>query len=152
MTEPQVLSVVELVQHFQINRFVTIKDVDKISFSVGAGEIFGIVGETGSGKSTVAKSILCVNTITCGEIYFKGNLISTKHIPKSVKDDVHRNMQIIFQDQAAALNPHMTAAEIIAEPLLINHMYETKEEQEELVLACFYRIWVIPLQVSICQK
>ncbi|MCQ2355661.1 MAG: ABC transporter ATP-binding protein [Methanocorpusculum sp.] len=140
MTATPVLDVVGLVQHFPINRSVTIRAVDGIDFSVDAGEVFGIVGETGSGKSTVAKSILGVNAITGGEIYFKGNLISAKHLPKEVKDDVHRNMQIIFQDSAAALNPHMTVEDIVAEPLLVNRVYAAKEEREERVLACLAQV------------
>lgn len=140
MTTTPILDVVGLVQHFPINRSVTIRAVDGIDFSVDAGEVFGIVGETGSGKSTVAKSILGVNAITGGEIYFKGNLISAKHLPKEVKDDVHRNMQIIFQDSAAALNPHMTVEDIVAEPLLVNRVYVAKEEREERVLACLAQV------------
>ncbi|HJK77710.1 MAG TPA: ABC transporter ATP-binding protein [Methanocorpusculum sp.] len=140
MTATPVLDVVGLVQHFPINRSVTIRAVDGIDFSVDAGEVFGIVGETGSGKSTVAKSILGVNAITGGEIYFKGNLISAKHLPKEVKDDVHRNMQIIFQDSAAALNPHMTVEDIVAEPLLVNRVYASREEREERVLACLAQV------------
>lgn len=140
MTTTPILDVVGLVQHFPINRSVTIRAVDGIDFSVDAGEVFGIVGETGSGKSTVAKSILGVNAITGGEIYFKGNLISAKHLPKEVKDDVHRNMQIIFQDSAAALNPHMTVEDIVAEPLLVNRVYASKEEREERVLACLAQV------------
>lgn len=140
MTGTPVLKVADLVQHFQINRSVTIKAVDKISFSVDTGEVFGIVGETGCGKSTVAKSILGVNAITSGEIFFKGNLISGKHIPREVKEDVHRNMQIIFQDSAAALNPHMTVAEIIAEPLQVNHVYADKQAVEERVLECLLQV------------
>lgn len=140
MTEPPVLNVSGLVQHFQINRFITIRAVDGISFFVDAGEVFGIVGETGCGKSTVAKSILGVNAITHGEIFFQGNLISAKHIPKEVKDDVHQNMQIIFQDSAAALNPHMTVAEIIAEPLRVNHVYADNRVVEERVLECLSQV------------
>ncbi len=128
MTDDPILEVRDLTQYFRINRQLTIKAVDGISFSVNEGEVFGIVGETGSGKSTVARTLMGVNRLTSGEIFFKGNKISDKAVFRQNKSDLQKNMQIIFQDSAAALNPHMTVEQIIAEPMTINKVMKSTEE------------------------
>jgi oligopeptide transport system ATP-binding protein len=133
MKEEPVLEVCNLVQDFHINRNFTVKAVSDINFTISQGEVFGLVGETGSGKSTVARSIIGVNRITSGKIIFKGNEISNKAVSHIIKEDVQKNIQIIFQDSAAALNPHMTVAEIIAEPLEINHICKNKEELDKII-------------------
>lgn len=133
MKEIPVLEVRNLVQDFHINRNYTVKAVSGITFTIGKGEVFGLVGETGSGKSTVARSVIGVNRITSGEILFKGNNISNKAISHLIKTDVQKNIQIIFQDSAAALNPHMTVAQIIAEPLQINHICKSTEELDQII-------------------
>ncbi|MCI1930662.1 MAG: ATP-binding cassette domain-containing protein [Clostridia bacterium] len=126
-----ILSVHNLVQHFKINSGLTINAVNGISFDVKKGEIFGLVGESGCGKSTVAKSIMGLYSLTSGEIYFKGNMISDRKIYRKNKDDIHKNMQIIFQDSSSALNPRMTIEKIIREPLKANNMYDkTKSEKQ----------------------
>jgi len=133
MTETPVLEVCDLVQDFLINRHFTVKAVSGITFTVARGEVFGLVGETGSGKSTVARSVMGVNRITSGRIIFKGNEISNKAVFHLHKADVQKNMQIIFQDSAAALNPHMTVAQIIGEPLEINRVCKNKEELDGII-------------------
>lgn len=128
MTESSILEVCDLVQDFHINRNFTVNAVSGITFTVGKGEVFGLVGETGSGKSTVARSVIGVNRLTSGKIFFKGNEISDATVYRQNKADLQKNMQIIFQDSAAALNPQMTVAQIIAEPLEINRICKTREE------------------------
>ena len=123
MKNPVLLSVRNYKQHFPINKSLTVHAVNGISFDLRKGEIFGLVGESGCGKSTVARAIMGIYTPTEGEIYFKDFLISEKRSYREHKKDIQRNMQVIFQDSAAALNPRMKVADIIAEPLVINRVY-----------------------------
>ena len=126
MKNPVLLSVRNYKQHFPINKSLTVRAVNGISFDLRRGEIFGLVGESGCGKSTVARAIMGIYTPTEGEIYFKGFLISEKRSYREHKKDIQRNMQVIFQDSAAALNPRMKVADIIAEHLVINRLYPDK--------------------------
>ena len=126
MKNPVLLSVRNYKQHFPINKSLTVHAVNGISFDLRKGEIFGLVGESGCGKSTVARAIMGIYTPTEGEIYFKDFLISEKRSYREHKKDIQRNMQVIFQDSAAALNPRMKVADIIAEPLVINRVYPDK--------------------------
>ena len=123
MKNPALLSVRNYKQHFPINKSLTVHAVNGISFDLRKGEIFGLVGESGCGKSTVARAIMGIYTPTEGEICFKDFLISEKRSYREHKKDIQRNMQVIFQDSAAALNPRMKVADIIAEPLVINRVY-----------------------------
>src|SRR5690554_3063695 len=104
------LEVKDLKQYFPINtgffKTVNLKAVDGVSFSIGAGETLGLVGESGCGKSTVGRSILHLYKITGGEIYFENNLITSNNIHKYRKD-----MAIVFQDPYSALDPRMTVAD-----------------------------------------
>ena len=92
-------------EYFRIHDQLTIRAVDDISFGIRKGEVFGLVGESGCGKSTVARLISGIYRPTEGEVLFHGN-------PK-------KEMQMIFQDSAASLNPRMTVEQIILEPLWI---------------------------------
>ncbi|MGG3890714.1 ATP-binding cassette domain-containing protein [Metabacillus fastidiosus] len=133
MNSESILDVRHLRQYFQVNKNFTIKAVDDVSFQIKKGEIFGLVGETGSGKSTIARTVMAIHSPTSGEVYFKGNMISDKKIFHQNKRDIRKNMQFIFQDSAAALNPRMTVEKIIAEPLKINHMIRGKSKLKEKI-------------------
>ncbi|MFJ5625264.1 ATP-binding cassette domain-containing protein [Peribacillus loiseleuriae] len=133
MNSDHILDVRHLKQYFHINKNLTIKAIDDVSFQIGKGEIFGLVGETGSGKSTIARTIMGIYPPTDGEVHFKGNMISDKKIFHQNKKEIQRNIQIIFQDSAAALNPRMTVEKIIAEPLKINHILSGKRELKKEV-------------------
>lgn len=132
MEENIVLSVRNLKQYFKLKESL-IKAVDGISFDVKKGEIVALAGESGCGKSTTAKCIMGINKITSGEIYFKGNKISDKRIYAENKNDIHKNLQIVFQDSASSLNPKMKVKDIIAEPLKANNICLSKAELDKKI-------------------
>ena len=117
-----VLDVRHLQQYFS-NGFgknkVVVKAVDDVSFQIPKGETFGLVGESGCGKTTTGRTIIRLYKPTGGEIYFNGRLISGK-LSHEDKIAVHQGIQMIFQDPISSLNPRMTIQEIIGEGLLIN--------------------------------
>ena len=104
--------------------------VNDVSFEIHAGETFGLVGESGCGKSTTGRSIMRLTNPTSGKVYFQGKDVS-KMSHKELKE-MRRDMQFIFQDPYASLNPRMTIGEIISEPMVI-HGIGTPEERIERV-------------------
>lgn len=116
------IKVEDLVMHFPIYRGVirrkvgAVHAVDGISFEVYQGETLGLVGESGCGKSTTGRAILQLYKPTAGNVYFKDkNLVKLK--PEAMRM-MRREMQMIFQDPYASLNPRMTVRDIIGEPLM----------------------------------
>ncbi len=127
-----ILVVKDLKQHFKISRKFTVKAVDGISFTINPGETYGLVGESGSGKSTTGRSIIRLYKPTAGSIIFNGQEISGKMSSKAIKE-LRTNMQMIFQDPMACLNPRKKVIDIIAEGLDIHKAYSSIEERNEKV-------------------
>ena len=126
------LDVKDLKQHFKVSRKFTVKAVNEVSFQIYPGETYGLVGESGSGKSTVGRSIIRLYDPTAGKMIFDGSDISGK-LSEKEKKHLRTNMQMIFQDPMACLNPRKKVLDIIAQGLDIHKLYKTKEEREEKV-------------------
>ncbi|GAA0742417.1 oligopeptide/dipeptide ABC transporter ATP-binding protein [Clostridium oceanicum] len=107
-----------------------IKAVDDISFKLKKGETLGIVGESGCGKSTMARLILRLIEPSFGEVYFEGKNIF--NMTKGEIREFRKKVQIVFQDPAASLNPKMTVKELLEEPLKINFKYNKSQVKEKL--------------------
>ncbi len=120
----------------------TIKAVDNVHLELYEGEIFGLVGESGCGKSTLSRTILQLIPATGGTVTFYGEELTTLS-PKAMQLK-RREMQMIFQDPSACLNPMMTVGESIADPLIIHQMNPTEAENRTQVLAMLERVGLTP--------
>lgn len=123
---------------------VVVKAVDDVSFKIPRGQTFGLVGESGCGKTTTGRTIIRLYKPTGGEVYFNGKLISGK-LSAEERKEVHQGIQMIFQDPISSLNPRMTIQEIIGEGLLINGFVKN---QEELQKRCAEMIELVGLSVD----
>ncbi len=102
--------------------------VDDISFAIDNGKTLGVVGESGCGKSTMGRAILRLHEPTSGEVYFQGKDVLS--LDKKGMKELRRDMQIVFQDPYASLNPRMTVSEAIAAPLLVQKIYNRKNKAD----------------------
>jgi oligopeptide/dipeptide ABC transporter ATP-binding protein len=144
------LEVTDLVKQYPVRsgllrrKVGTVHAVDGVSFTVGVGETLGLVGESGCGKSTVARSILRLVEPTGGSIRINGSDIT--NLGKAELRAHRRSMQIIFQDPFASLNPRMTAGDIVGEPLSV-HRLAAGNEKRERVAELFEQVGLRPDQM-----
>jgi oligopeptide/dipeptide ABC transporter ATP-binding protein len=141
MSEPgaaPLVEVRELVKHFPITRGIifrrkigAVQAVDGVSFSVKPGETLGLVGETGCGKSTTARLIIRLLEPTAGEVRFEGRDIT--RVKGAALKTTRRQMQMIFQDPYASLNPRKSVGAIIAEPFAVHGLHKGKDERRRAV-------------------
>jgi peptide/nickel transport system ATP-binding protein len=151
MTDARVLlAVSDLAKHYPVRSGILrrtigkVHAVDGVSFALGAGETLGLVGESGCGKSTVARSILRLVEPTGGTIRLNGQDIT--HLGKAELRPHRRSMQIIFQDPFASLNPRMTAGDIVGEPLSV-HRVAVGRAHRERVAKLFGQVGLRPDQM-----
>ena len=115
-----------------------VKAVDGVTFEVKKGEVFGIVGESGCGKSTLGRGVCKLENLTSGHVYLDGEDI-TEYNDRRMRS-ILKKVQMVFQDPYASLNPRMSVFDIIAEPLLVHHLYQDKADLEKKVLDLLHRV------------
>ena len=134
-TKAPLIEVKDLKQYFNISmgmfKSKPLKAVDGVSFYINKGETLGLVGESGCGKTTVGRTLMNLYKPTAGEILYNGKPIVTKEDI----NEFRKKAAMVFQDPYSSLNPRMTVADIIAEPLDIHKMYSSEEERRQKVLA-----------------
>ena len=132
-----ILKVTNLKTHFDVTKGLfakkqIVKAVDDVSFDVYENETFGLVGESGCGKTTLGRTIVKLYDPVSGSIEFEGKDIA--NIKGAELKAFRKDMQMIFQDPYASLNPRMTVGEIIKEPMVIHNIYNTDAEREARVV------------------
>lgn len=131
MTDKVLLEVKDLKRHFDLGKNQILKAVDGISFEIYQGETFGLVGESGCGKSTAGRTIMGLYNRTDGEVSYGGR--NVHEMGEKERYEFLRNMQMIFQDPYASLNPRSTVFEIIAEPMEVHGLHKKKETMQRRV-------------------
>jgi oligopeptide transport system ATP-binding protein len=137
-TREPLLRVKDLVKHYPVKRRLLSREVERVhavdgaSFEINAGETLGLVGESGCGKSTTGRCILRLIEPTAGEIWFDGKEVTA--LSGSALRALCRDMQIIFQDPYASLDPRMTVGAIVGEALIIHNLAKNRREFEDRVV------------------
>jgi oligopeptide/dipeptide ABC transporter ATP-binding protein len=145
-----VIRVADLKKHFPIRRGILrrltghVHAVDGVSFDIGEGETLGLVGESGCGKSTVGRVVLRLIDPTAGSVQLRGQEIT--QLGKRAMRPLRRQMQIVFQDPFASLNPRMRAGAIVGEPLRV-HGVANAAERADRVAQLFRRVGLRPAQM-----
>lgn len=138
-----ILKVDGLKQYFKVSNSFTVKAVDDVSFEIYPGETYGLVGESGSGKSTIGRSVIRLYDPTAGKILFEGKDISGK-MSKETQKFLRNDMQMIFQDPMASLNPRKKVEDIIGEGLDIHHKFANAAERDQMVKAILKKVGLAP--------
>ncbi len=131
MDKKVLLEVKNLKKYFHTNKG-TLHAVDDVSFELREGETLGVVGESGCGKSTTGRAILRLHEPTAGEVIFDG--VDITKLSQKQLHGYRKEMQMIFQDPFASLNPRKSISEIIADPLRLHKMYKSKAEMNARVV------------------
>ena len=137
------LQVENLTQHFPISRSYTVRAVNGVSFQIYPGETYGLVGESGSGKTTIGRSIIRLYNPTSGTVRFQGKVISGK-LDVETREMLRADMQMIFQDPMASLNPRKKVEDIIGEGLDIHHRVSSRQERTQLVGELLQKVGLSP--------
>ncbi|MFC6289574.1 ABC transporter ATP-binding protein [Levilactobacillus angrenensis] len=128
----KILEVKHLKQYFNVGKADEVRAVDDISFDIYKGETFGLVGESGSGKTTTGRAIIHLYEPTAGEILFNGKNVDN-FTSKADQREFRQDMQMIFQDPYASLNPRMKVKDIVAEGIDINHLAKDDADRTKQV-------------------
>ena len=137
------LKVENLKQYFPISKKFTVKAVDDVSFEIYPGETYGLVGESGSGKTTIGRSVIRLYDPTAGKITFDGVDITGKMSAADEKK-LRTEMQLIFQDPMACLNPRQKVADIIGQGLDIHHLYTDKADRDAKIARILEKVGLAP--------
>ncbi|MCI5479820.1 MAG: ATP-binding cassette domain-containing protein [Lachnospiraceae bacterium] len=138
MSNQNILEVRDLTKHFKAGSKQVVHAVDGVSFTLARGKTLGLVGESGCGKSSCARTIIRMYDVTSGQVILDG--IDITHMNQRELKPLRKKMQMIFQDPYASLNARMTVRDIIAEPLLAHGIVKSKEEANELVYPILDRV------------
>ncbi|MFV3132048.1 ABC transporter ATP-binding protein, partial [Niveispirillum sp. KHB5.9] len=149
----ELLRVTDLKVHFPIRtgglligQYTPLKAVDGVSFTLNEGETLGIVGESGCGKSTLGRAVLQLIKPTAGQVLFMGTDLTG--VGAEIVRQKREDMQIVFQDPLASLNPRMTVGDIIAEPLTVYRPKLSKAERKALVKDMMAKVGLLPQMIN----